>query len=255
MPLLDPMAIVLSTLTGLTTCLGAVPVLFIKRMSHRLMDSLMGLAAGIMLFVTTFDLLPAALGEEGANILQTLVGLALGALLLFYVERRLPHVHALLGFDKPLTKSLRTSIMIAIAITIHNLPEGFATGSAYSQGVTAFGNVVAMGIALQNIPEGLIVAAPLRGQGYTKKASFTAGVLSGLVEPVCALTALILVGLIDPLLPYALAFSGGAMLYVIFDEMTPESHSHGFEKEATTGFIAGFLFMILLNYIVLTLLA
>ena len=135
------------------------------------------------------------------------------------------------------------------AIVIHNLPEGFATGTAYSGGVTLFGNTVAMGIALQNVPEGFLVSVPLRSQGYSVRDSFAAGALSGVVEPLCALAAMVIVGVFDALLPYALAFAGGAMLYVIFDEMVPESHSHGFERTATASFMTGFLLMTIVNYV------
>lgn len=135
------------------------------------------------------------------------------------------------------------------AIVIHNFPEGFATGTAYSGGVTVFGSTVALGIALQNIPEGFLVSVPLRSQGYSTRTSFVAGVLSGVVEPICAVAALVIVALFCELLPYALAFGGGAMLYVIFDEMIPESHSYGYERVATSSFMIGFLFMTIVNYV------
>jgi ZIP family zinc transporter len=144
---------------------------------------------------------------------------------------------------------MKATLLMVTAIVIHNFPEGFATDTAYSGGVTVFGSTVALGIALQNIPEGFLVSVPLRSQGYSTRSSFVTGVLSGVVEPICALTALVLVGLFRELLSYALAFGGGAMLYVVFDEMVPESHSHGYEKAATTSFMMGFLFMTVVNYV------
>ena len=111
-----------------------------------------------------------------------------------------------------------------------------------------FGSTVALGIGLQNIPEGFLVSVPLRSQGDSTRKSFVAGMLSGVVEPFCAVAALVLVGFFRGLLPYALAFGGGAMLYVVFDEMVPESHSHGFERAATASFMIGFVFMTIVNY-------
>jgi ZIP family zinc transporter len=181
---------------------------------------------------------------------QVAVGIALGSLALFVADTYLPHIHALLIPDEPLTNGMKATLMMVAAIVIHNFPEGFATGTSYSGGITPFGNTVALGIALQNVPEGFVVAVPLRSQGYSARGSFIAGALSGFVEPICSLAALILVGLFRALLPYALAFAGGAMLYVIFDEMVPESHSHGFERAATASFMIGFLLMTIVSYAV-----
>lgn len=158
-------------------------------------------------------------------------------------------IHGMIIPDKPLTKGMKATLMMVAAIVIHNFPEGLSTGTAYSGGVTVFGSTVALGIALQNMPEGFLVSVPLRSQGYSARRSFVAGVMSGVVEPICAFAALVLVGLFQGLVPYALAFGGGAMLYVIFDEMIPESHSHGCERAATTCFMIGFLFMTIVNYV------
>jgi ZIP family zinc transporter len=146
---------------------------------------------------------------------------------------------------------MKTTLMLVAALVIHNFPEGFATGTGYAGGVTVFGNTVALGIALQNIPEGFLVSVPLKSQGYSTRGSFIVGALSGFIEPVCSITALVVVGLFRMLLPYALAFAAGAMLYVIFDEMVPESHNHGFERAATASFMTGFILMTVLNYLAL----
>jgi ZIP family zinc transporter len=241
--------VLLSTLAGMSTSLGAALVFLIKATSHRMRDALVGLSAGIMLSVTVLNLLPRALGSSQENFMQVIVGIGFGGVALFLLDVFLPHIHGTLIPDKPLTKGMRMTLMIVAAIVIHNFPEGFATGAAYSAGVTVFGSTVALGIALQNIPEGFLVSVPLRGQGYSVMRSFVAGIISGAVEPVCSVAALVLVGSFHVLLPYALAFSVGAMLYVIFDEMVPESHSHGFEREATASFMIGFLLMAILNYV------
>ncbi|MCS4541147.1 MAG: ZIP family metal transporter [Euryarchaeota archaeon] len=248
--MLDPQATILVIIAGMATSLGAALVFLISKITHRLYDGLTGFSAGIMLAVTAFNLIPGALGKNQENIFQVLIGISAGAAALFPFERYTPHIHETLEIKKPLTPSMKTSLMIIVALTIHNFPEGFATGTAYSQGITAFGHSVALAIALQNIPEGLMVAVLMRAEGYSKKTGFIAGTLSGAVEPVCSILALIIVGLFSALLPSALAFAGGAMLYVIFDEMAPESHGHGYEREATFGFMLGFLLMTALNYIV-----
>jgi len=247
--LLDPQAVLLSILASMTTSLGAALVFFIRKTSHVMRDALLGLSAGLMLSVTALNLIPKALGSNQENFLQVIIGIALGATVLFVADMYLPHIHGVMVPDRPLTKGMKTTLLMVAAIVIHNFPEGFATGTAYSAGVTVFGNTVALGIALQNVPEGFLVSIPLRSQGYLARDSFIAGALSGFVEPVCSVAALILVGLFRALLPYALAFAGGAMLYVIFDEMVPESHSHGYERAATGSFMIGFLLMTILNYL------
>ena len=247
--MVDAQVILLIVVTGMSTSLGAALVFFINATSHKTRDALIGLSAGLMLSVTTLSLIPEALGPNKENFIQAIVGIALGASALFVADKYLPHIHGIVIPNKPLTTGMRATLMMVTAIVIHNFPEGFATGTAYSGGVTVFGSTVALGIALQNIPEGFLVSVPLRSQGYSTRNSFVAGILSGVVEPFCAFAALGLVGLFHELLPYALAFGGGAMLYVIFDEMVPESHSHGYERAATTCFMIGFLFMTIVNYI------
>jgi ZIP family zinc transporter len=246
---LDLAVIPLIVLTGMSTSLGAALVFFINATSHKARDVLIGLSAGLMLSVTTLSLIPAALGPNKENFVQVIVGIGFGATALFIADTYLPHIHGMITPDKPLTGGMKATLMMVAAIVIHNFPEGFATGTAYSGGVTVFGSTVALGIALQNVPEGFLVSVPLRSQGYSIRGSFLTGVLSGVVEPICAVAALALVGLFSSLLPYALAFAGGAMLYVIFDEMVPESHSHGYERAATTSFMIGFLFMTMVSYL------
>jgi ZIP family zinc transporter len=239
----------------MTTSLGAALVFLVKKTSHRTRDALVGLSAGLMLSVTALNLLPKALGPNDQNLLQVVIGIALGATALFIADTYMPHIHGFLAPDRPLTKGMKTTLMLVTALVIHNFPEGFATGTAYAGGVTVFGNTVALGIALQNVPEGFLVSVPLKSQGYSTRGSFIVGALSGFIEPVCSITALVVVGIFQMLLPYALAFAAGAMLYVIFDEMVPESHSHGFERAATASFMIGFILMIVLNYFALVVFA
>ena len=247
--MLDPQAVALSVLASMTTSLGAALVFLVKETSHRTRDALVGLSAGLMLSVTALNLLPKALGPNDQNLLQVVIGIALGATALFIVDKYMPHIHGFLAPDRPMTKGMKTTLMLVTALVIHNFPEGFATGTAYAGGVTVFGNTVALGIALQNVPEGFLVSVPLKSQGYSTRGSFIMGALSGFIEPICSITALVIVGIFQILLPYALAFAAGAMLYVIFDEMVPESHSHGFERAATASFMTGFILMTVLNYI------
>lgn len=253
--MLDPQAVALSVLASMTTSLGAALVFLVKETSHRTRDALVGFSAGLMLSVTALNLLPKALGPNDQNLLQVVIGIALGATALFIADKYMPHIHGFLAPDRPLTKGMKTTLMLVTALVIHNFPEGFATGTAYAGGVTVFGNTVALGIALQNVPEGFLVSVPLKSQGYSTRSSFIMGALSGFIEPICSITALVVVGLFQMLLPYALAFAAGAMLYVIFDEMVPESHSHGFERAATASFMTGFILMTVLNYLALVVFA
>jgi zinc transporter, ZIP family len=252
---LDPQAVALSVLASMTTSLGAALVFLVKETSHRTRDALVGLSAGLMLSVTALNLLPKALGPNDQNLLQVVIGIALGATALFIADKYMPHIHGFLAPDRPMTKGMKTTLMLVTALVIHNFPEGFATGTAYAGGVTVFGNTVALGIALQNVPEGFLVSVPLKSQGYSTRGSFIMGALSGFIEPICSITALVIVGIFRILLPYALAFAAGAMLYVIFDEMVPESHSHGFERAATASFMTGFILMTVLNYVALVVFA
>jgi ZIP family zinc transporter len=245
----------LSVLASMTTSLGAALVFLVKKTSHRTRDALVGLSAGLMLSVTALNLLPKALGPNDQNLLQVVIGIALGAIALFAADKYMPHIHGFLAPDRPITKGMKMTLMLVTALVIHNFPEGFATGTAYAGGVTVFGNTVALGIALQNVPEGFLVSVPLKSQGYSTRSSFIIGALSGFIEPICSITALVVVGIFQMLLPYALAFAAGAMLYVIFDEMVPESHSHGFERVATASFMTGFILMTVLNYIALVVFA
>ena len=233
-----------SLAAGLATGAGAIPVLFTKKISDRLLDVMLGFSAGIMLAATSFSLIVPAIDLGGPWIV--VVGIILGALVLHLVDRFVPHLHPALGPEGPPSKMSRVWLFV-IAITIHNFPEGLAVGVSFGVGNVSAALVIAMAIGLQNMPEGLAVALPLRREGYSRRKSLWYATLTGLVEPVGGLLGVALVTVFHPILPWALAFAAGAMLFVISDEIIPESHKKGFEREATFGLIIGFVIMMLLD--------
>lgn len=237
---------VASLLAGLATGAGAVPVLFTKRISDRLLDIMLGFSAGVMLAATAFSLIVPAIDLSGPLIV--VLGIILGALVLHLIDRFVPHFHPVLGAEGPPSKLSRVWLLV-LAITIHNFPEGLAVGVSFGSGDVAAGLVIAMAIGLQNMPEGLAVALPLFREGYSRRKSLWYGTLTGLVEPVGGLLGVALVSVFQTILPWGLAFAAGAMLFVVSDEMIPESHRKGFEREATFGVIAGFVIMMLLDCI------
>ncbi len=233
-----------SLAAGLATGAGALPVLFTKKISDRLLDIMLGFSAGVMLAATSFSLIVPAIELSGPWI--AVLGIISGAFVLHLIDRSIPHFHPALGAEGPSSKLSRVWLFV-IAITIHNFPEGLAVGVSFGSGNVAAGLVVATAIGLQNMPEGLAVALPLLREGYTKRKSLMYGTLTGLVEPVGGLLGVALVSIFHPILPWALAFAAGAMLFIVSDEMIPESHRRGFEREATFGLIAGFVVMMLLD--------
>jgi ZIP family zinc transporter len=233
-----------SLAAGLATGAGALPVLFTRRVSDRLLDTMLGFSAGIMLAATFFSLLVPAI--DLAGIWVAVSGLALGAIVLHLIDRLVPHFHPAMGAEGPSSR-LSQVWLFALAITIHNFPEGLAVGVSFGSGDAAAGFVVALAIGLQNMPEGLAVALPLLREGYSRRRSLWFGTLTGLVEPVGGLLGAALVSVFHPILPWALAFAAGAMLFVISDEIIPESHRKGFEREATFGLIVGFIIMMILD--------
>jgi ZIP family zinc transporter len=229
---------------GLATGAGALPVVFTKHISDRLLDALLGFSAGVMLAATCFSLIVPALDLTCPLIVAA--GIALGALTLHLVDRFVPHFHPASG-PEGLPSKLPKVWLFVVAITIHNFPEGLAVGMSFGTGDIAAGFAVALAIGLQNMPEGLAVALPLMREGYSRKKSVWYATLTGLVEPLGGLLGLVLVSAFLPMLPWGLAFAAGAMLFVVSDEMIPESHKKGFEREATFGLIAGFVLMMFLD--------
>jgi len=233
-----------SLVAGLATGAGALPVLFTKRISDSLLDILLGFAAGVMLAATAFSLLVPAISLGGPWIAAA--GLLIGALTLHFLDRSVPHFHPVAGAEGPTSKLPRVWLMI-IAITIHNFPEGLAVGVSFGRGDVARGFVIATAIGLQNMPEGLAVALPLLRERYSRKRALGYATLTGLVEPLGGLLGVALVSMSHSILPCGLAFAAGAMLFVVIDEMIPESHRKGFGREATFGLIGGFVLMMLLD--------
>lgn len=229
------------------TALGATPVLLMRRIGANTQGALLGFGAGVMLAASLFSLLlpgfDAALAggasKHGAAFMVA-TGLTLGAALLLALDRALPHTH-----QPGAERSVGAVWLFVFAIAVHNIPEGLAIGVA--AGAEGGGNAVATGISLQNVPEGLIIAIALVTAGYRRRFAVVVAALSGLVEPVAALVGSLMVGVSAAILPWGLAAAAGAMLFVVSHEIIPESHRRGHETLATTGLIAGFVVMMLLD--------
>lgn len=233
-----------SLLAGLATGAGAIPILFFRKISDRLLDVMLGFAAGVMLAASSFSLIVPAIDLGGVWV--TVVGLAIGAVTLHLIDRFTPHAHFISGVEGPSSRLARIWLFI-IAVTIHNFPEGMAVGVSFGGGDVARGLVIATAIGLQNMPEGLAVAFPLVREKYGRVKSLWYATLTGLVEPVGGLLGAAMVSLSRPILPWGLAFAAGAMIFIVSDEMVPESHRKGFEREATFGLVIGFIVMMLLD--------
>ena len=243
--------IIASTLAGLATGVGALPALFFKSVPDKLMSTMLGGAAGVMLAATSFSLIVP--GIEHGNLLWpgygvhvVSIGILLGAFCLDLVDRLLPHEHFILGHEGPSSR-MRKIWLFIIAITIHNFPEGLAVGVGFGSGDIANGTSLAIGIGLQNMPEGLAVTLPLLGLGYSRLKAIGIATLTGLVEPVGGLLGIVAVSVFHPVLPLGLAFAAGAMLFVISDEIIPETHAKGRSRLATFGIIVGFVIMMALD--------
>lgn len=232
---------------GILTGLGALPVLFVKKeIPFKYIDALLGFAAGVMLAATFFSLLLPSLKRGG--ILITIIGIISGAIFLSFLDKITPHTHFIKGEEGPSSR-LKKIWLFIYAITLHNLPEGLAVGVGFGSNDFKTGLIIAIAIGLQNMPEGLAVALPLFGEGYSKGKALGISFLTGIFEPFMAFLGFILVKIFIKILPFALSFAAGAMLYVISDEIIPESHRRGYEKEATFSIIIGFLVMMILDYL------
>lgn len=235
--------VLLSLAAGLATGLGGGLVALLGELNMRTYDSLLGFAAGVMTAVATLGLIHEALTQGGT--LVTLLGVASGAAILYALDRYLPHEHERLPFACINPMIYRRGLMLFIAMTMHNIPEGLAVGTSYTA-QPRLGLLLALAIALHNIPEGIAVAGPFRACGMPRRQYLAWALGSGLAEPVAALVGASFVTVFSLFLPFSLAFAGGAMLYVVSDELIPESHSHGYEHQATFGFLAGFMLLLAL---------
>lgn len=256
------MSLILGLLIPLLgTMLGSAFVFFMKdEMPQRVQKTLLGFASGVMVAASVWSLLiPAMEMEEGQgafSVLPAAVGFLLGVGFLLLLDELTPHLH--LGSSSPEGPRSRLSrtAMLALAVTIHNLPEGMAVGVVFAgaeQGVgglsLASAVAVSLGIAIQNVPEGAIISMPMRAEGNSRWRSFLIGSLSGAVEPIGGLAVVLLASLLTPVLPYMLAFAAGAMFYVVVEELIPEASSGKHSNLSTIGFALGFVLMMVLDVV------
>lgn len=251
------MNMVLLTALGVggATVVGALAGFAIKKIPHKFNDAVLGFAAGVMLAAAVLGLIIPSL-EYGGNhgVWLTIVGVIAGALFLNVLDRLVPHLHSLAGIGDDhemhpeASAQLSKVLLFVAAIAIHNLPEGIAAGVSFGTGDIAGALTVAGGIALQNIPEGMVIIAPMLTAGVSKKRTFVIAMATGLVEVIGTLFGYFAVNIAGFILPFALAFAGGTMLYVISDEMIPETHAHGFERGATYALLVGFCVMLIMDF-------
>ena len=247
-------ALIGGSIAALATALGTLPVLLSQKFSQRSYDAMLGFGAGVMLAACSFSLIIPALsaardqgaGGWGAGGIVGM-GIAVGAMLLMWIDRIVPHEHFVKGLEGPDARAMKRVWLFVLAIGLHNLPEGLAIGVAYAGTDPLQAMALATGISIQDVPEGMVVALALRSVGYGRLTSAGLGVLSGLVEPVAAVFGAAVIGISAGMLPWGLAAAAGAMLYVISHEIIPESHRTGHERAATTGLMLGFILMMLLD--------
>lgn len=245
--------------TCLATVLGAATVFFFRKdMSPKTQQIFLGFAAGVMTAAAVFSLLlPAieSLQEQGKNVLLPVGGgFALGALFLLLLDRFMPHLH--IGSDKPegVRAHFKKTTMLVFAVTLHNIPEGMAVGLAFAvaaqnaeTGALAGAIALAVGMGLQNFPEGAAVSLPLRSGGVGKGKAFVCGALSGVVEPIFGILAVLVAGGVSGIMPWTLSFAAGAMIYVVVEELIPEAHLGEHSHVGTASVLAGFFVMMLLD--------
>ncbi|MBQ3177737.1 MAG: ZIP family metal transporter [Clostridia bacterium] len=244
------MEMVLLTALGVggATIIGAVIGFLCKGFSHKFSDIVLSFAAGVMLSAAVLGLVLPSLEYGGQyGILITIAGIFAGALCLNLIDKLVPHLHKLMGPDteEHHNANLSKVLLFVLAIGIHNLPEGIAAGVGFGSGNVSQALMIAGGIALQNIPEGMVIIGPMLAAGVTPKKTFVCAMITGLVEVVGTLIGYFAVSLASAILPFALAFAGGTMLYVVSDEMIPETHAHGSERGATYALLVGFCVMLI----------
>jgi len=256
-------ALLAGCFTWFVTALGAAVVFTTRTVNRKLLDGMMGFAAGVMIAASFWSLLVPAIDMAEAQGLPgwipAAIGFLLGGVFLRVADALLPHLHPGARMDEAegIETSWRRATLLVLAITLHNIPEGLAVGVTFAAaalplevatGATLAAAVaLAIGIGLQNFPEGIAVSMPLRGEGISAGRSFWYGQLSGVVEPLSAVVGVVAVLAVRPLLPYALAFAAGAMIYVVVEELIPESQRHGNTDLATLGAMGGFAVMMVLD--------
>ena len=242
--------ILIGTLASLTagsaTIVGAAFIFLLKKISDKFLDAAMGFSGGVMLAATFFGLISPAIRIGG--VWRASVGMIVGTVFLIIMEKTLPHIHRITGVRGPSVR-LKKIWLLILAMTIHNFPEGLAVGVGFAHGDMRAGAVLAAGIGIQNVVEGLVVAIPIvRLEGNVLKAFLVAS-FTCVVEPIGGFLGISIVSLGEFLIPYGLAFAGGAMLFVTSEEIIPESHSRGNARESTIGVIVGFIVMMVLESI------
>ena len=243
------MEMVLLTALGVggATVIGAAIGFVFKKLSHRFSDIVLSFAAGVMLAAAVLGLIIPSVEYGGKfGLLYAVAGIFAGALCLNLIDKLVPHLHKLAGADAEAHNNANLSkiLLFVTAIAIHNLPEGIAAGVGFGSGDTAGALIIAGGIALQNIPEGMVIIGPMLAAGVKPGRTFFIAMMTGVVEVVGTLIGYFAVTVSAAILPFALAFAGGTMLYVISDEMIPETHAHGHERGATYALLVGFCVML-----------
>lgn len=243
------MELVLLTAAGVggATVFGSVIGFVFKKLSHKFSDIVLSFAAGVMLAAAVLGLILPSLEYGGKYaILITIVGIFAGALCLNLIDKLVPHLHKLVGAESEEHSNANLSrvLLFVTAIAIHNLPEGIAAGVGFGSGNDSQALMIAGGIALQNIPEGMVIIGPMLAAGVSARKTFICALLTGVVEVVGTLIGYFAVSLASAILPFALAFAGGTMLYVVSDEMIPETHAHGNQRGATYALLIGFCIML-----------
>ena len=235
---------------GGATIIGVLLGFLFRKIPHELNDGVLGFAAGVMLAAAIFGLIIPSL--EYGNVWVTCAGILGGAICLNFADKLTPHLHRITGLDQEAhadkQSHLNKVMLFVMAIAIHNLPEGIAAGVGFGSEDIGNAITVALGIALQNIPEGMVIVSPLLLAGVPAKRVFFIACFTGVIEIVGTMLGYAAVTIASVILPAALAFAGGTMIYVVSDEMIPETHSHGYERLATYSMLAGFILMILMDH-------
>ena len=245
------MDLVLLTAAGVggATVVGVAIGFIFKNISHKFSDIVLSFAAGVMLSAAVLGLIIPSVEQGGKfGVLITILGIFAGAFTISLVDKLVPHLHKLAGVDPEnhSASKLGKVLLFVLAIAIHNLPEGIAAGVGFGiEGGTSHAFVIAGGIALQNIPEGMVIVGPMLAAGVKPKRTFLLAALTGVVEVVGTIIGYYAVTVAETILPFALAFAGGTMLYVVSDEMIPETHAHGHQRGATYALLIGFSLMLL----------
>ena len=235
---------------GGATIIGALIGFLFKNLSHKFSDSVLSFAAGVMLAASVVGLILPSLEYGGDwGLIVTVLGIFAGAVCLNLIDKLVPHLHKMIGteIESHNNANLNKILLFVMAIAIHNLPEGIAAGVGFGSDNTTQAMIIAAGIALQNIPEGMVIIAPMLSAGVSKKKTLIIAMATGLVEVVGTLIGYFAVSVAAVILPFALAFAGGTMLYVISDEMIPETHAHGGERGATYALLVGFCLMLVMD--------